>query len=264
MKQRRLPVSLCLALVAVAMARAAGLSCQEVRQLRIQQCGNATLQELADRNQDCDIAARLRVFAQWLESHDKPCSTVVKDVEMRYRYFIDTTRCPIDYSGAAFEGLPTAPVRIVVYVTMSCPLCKRLYREVTDSIHARGLAEKIAVCAKPFGDTPLEYALVAAQRWQIQGTLLRALAPVKQRIDLQTVMHVIDSLGIPRREFSSRMQDRDVAALVKASRDEALANGVTVTPTFFVNGKRCQGYKDACWIVDAAEYELRHRGRTPH
>jgi hypothetical protein len=50
----------------------------------------------------------------------------------------------------------------------------------------------------------------------------------------------------------------------EASALEGESNGVTVTPTAFINNKRYRSYKDPKWIVDAAlyEYELLARGKT--
>jgi protein-disulfide isomerase len=42
---------------------------------------------------------------------------------------------------------------------------------------------------------------------------------------------------------------------IASFRKEGERVGVTVTPTFFIGGKRYRSYKDPQWVVDAALYE---------
>jgi len=242
--------------IAGCIGRAAGqLHCPEAYDLRIHECGAKPLRSLVAAGNDCMTATRLLEFARWLESVEKPCSTIVSDVGARYASFRDTAVFPIDYSGVSFIGRPEAPVKIIAYISMSCPLCKKLYREIADSLVSPGRSDRIAFGVKPFAATQLEQALVAARNWDRQPRLLLALAPVTERITMNIVLKAADSIGIPAADFKRRIEDNQVAAQVAASRAEAIGNGVTVTPTFFINGKRYAGYKNSRWVVDAAEHE---------
>jgi protein-disulfide isomerase len=194
-----------------------------------------------------------------LESKDKPCSTIVKDIATRYEFFKDTVRYPIDYSGVAFEGAPDAPVKIVMYVSLSCPLCKRVYHDLTDSLKVGDRSKKIAVCVKPFSQSQLEHALVATQKWNKQSEFLRTIAQVNDRITMEIVTLTIEKLKIPLAAFNEEINAKKTLTRVEASRAEALNNGVTSTPTIFINGKKYTGSKNAQWVIDAAEYELLKR-----
>jgi hypothetical protein len=48
----------------------------------------------------------------------------------------------------------------------------------------------------------------------------------------------------------------------QASAREGVKNGVTVTPTVFINSKRYRSYKDPRWIVDAALFEYESLNRS--
>jgi protein-disulfide isomerase len=230
-------------------------NCPQALSLRIEECNNETIDTLVHKGNRCDMANRLNSFARRLESLAIPCSTMVEEVKIRYMGYKDTIGFRIDTSGLVFEGAADAPVKIVAYVSMSCPLCKRLYRDLTDSLKSNNRSGKIAIAVKPFSTSLLDRALVAAQKWKKQGKILRALAPIKDRLTMETIMHIADSLHIPLAAFKKEIENDCTRSIAEMSRVEAVLNGVTVTPTFFINGKRYRGYKDARWVLDAAEYE---------
>jgi protein-disulfide isomerase len=229
--------------------------CPQALLLSIDECKGETIESLMRKGSRCDIAKRLHSFERWLESIEKPCSTIVTDVKTRYAYYKDTDRVDIDTSDLAFEGAAQPKVKIVAYVSLSCPLCKRLYRDITDSLNVRRGPVKIAIAVKPFTSTPLDWALLASLRWKKQGDILRALALVKDRVTLDMVLHIADSLKIPLAAFKSDIEGDRTHFFSEVCKAEGIKNGVTVTPTFFINGKRYHGYKDARWVLDAAEFE---------
>ncbi len=55
----------------------AGSLCQEVKLVRIAECGNATMSEIISKGIKCEIANRLNAFALWLAERDKPCSAII-------------------------------------------------------------------------------------------------------------------------------------------------------------------------------------------
>ena len=248
-------IALCFFLLAAMNLFAKDLSCPEVKSLRIKECGGATLEALAKRGGSCSVAPRLYRFAQWFDSFAQPCSTILKEVKNRYLTYEEPVRSSIDYAGVPFEGAPDAAVRIVVYISMTCPLCKKLYCDLSDSLK-NGRKSSMALYAKPFPSTQLEYAFAAVQSEGKQAELLRSLASVADRITLTTIYQCLAAIGIPWQTVDRLIRTRSTVAYVEASRAEALANGVTGAPTFFINNKRYRSYKDAQWIIEAADFEL--------
>jgi protein-disulfide isomerase len=55
--------------------------------------------------------------------------------------------------------------------------------------------------------------------------------------------------------FKNLLADASIRQRLEAFRKEGEINEVTVTPTFFINGKRYRSFKDPQWVVDAALYE---------
>jgi protein-disulfide isomerase len=78
---------------------------------------------------------------------------------------------------------------------------------------------------------------------------------VETRPDQKLLQHLADSLGLPSRQFGRAMRSDSLIAALDEWGREGRALGVTVTPTFFINGRRYHGYKDSRWVEDAAQYE---------
>jgi hypothetical protein len=231
------------------------LSCPGVKALRIAQCGGATLEVLQKQWDQCDMASRLLSFAQLMDSLAVPCSTQVIDVKKRYAFFEDTVRFPIDLKEVPCAGAADAPLRIVLYVSMSCPVCKWLYSALSDSLK-NGRMKGMSLYVKPFSASPLEHILAAFQKEHRQDELLRALAPVKERVSAEMMLRIADSLGMPREKIEKLSRGGEVVAWVAASRAEALRNGATATPAVFIGGKSYRSNKNPRWVIDAARFEL--------
>lgn len=196
---------------------------------------------------------QLHNFRKWLIEVDKPCSSIVSGLEERIQSLSDTTRFTIDTSGLTFSGDSAAPVEIVMYVSLSCPLCKRLYSELFDSVTTGNLQGKAKLAIKPFGINIFNSAMVTASQWGKQSDLLRAVSLIKERLSLEMVLRVVDSLKIPAESFRFRMENQSTLEYIRKSHQEASQNGVTMTPTMFINSHRYKSYKDSRWVAEAAE-----------
>jgi glutaredoxin len=202
----------------------------------------------------CDRAVRLKRFATWLGEKKEPCSTLVREVVERSATLQDTLHYTIDTSIVTFVGQSSAPVRIIMYVSASCPLCKRIYAALYDSVVTGGLKGKARLGIKPFSSKPWDVALLASRDFGKQAELMCSLAGVTERISMPIIIRKADSLGIPREAFMGKINGTRLKADADASYREATRNGVTITPTLFINNCRYKSYKDPRWVVDAVEY----------
>jgi hypothetical protein len=89
--------------------------CLYVQSFRVKECGDSALEEINSNGNACEIASRLNSFTVWLAAHGKSCSTIVKDVETRYRFYIDIARYKIDCLGVESMRSPDAPIWIIAY-----------------------------------------------------------------------------------------------------------------------------------------------------
>ncbi len=201
------------------------------------------------------ISPRLERFRAWLIKEQVPCSTFTKELNTRMKMFADTARCKIDTSSVSFIGESGTPVQIIMVVSMTCPLCKLLYAQMYREVTAGVLKGKARMAVKPFSSRPVDVALVAAADWRKQPQLLLSLEPVKERVTLEIIRSIMKRLGADSAEFDRRIGQDDLKQRAAAWADEAHRNGVDRTPTFFINGRRYQSYKDTQWVIDAAEFE---------
>ena len=153
---------------------------------------------------------------------------------------------------------------ITAYASGSCSLCKRIVRELHASVTAGPLKGKAFLCVKPFTMGIADCALLAAQNQNRFWDYFLALSQVKERLSQVQLLRIADSLGLKKKVFWHDMNDASVKELLTRSANEARKNGVTVTPTFFINNCRYRSYKDSQWVIDAAEYrfEILRKNKT--
>jgi protein-disulfide isomerase len=173
----------------------------------------------------------------------------------RYASFNDTVRHTFDVSRVSFAGNPRSPVTILLFVSTSCPLCKKVYKELYGEVTGGKLKARAKIGIKVFSARPGDLALLAARKFNKQSEFLLSLAGVEERISMKITMQKALEIGLPEREFRALLQDTVLTNEAQASALEGERNGVTVTPTVFIDNKRYRSYKDPKWIVDAALYE---------
>lgn len=217
-------------------------------------CGLKIIENALKTSQiKADESAHFHSFRKWLIEIGKPCSTIVKDLKERISMLSDTSLYSIDTTGLFFVGDSSAPVQIVMYISFSCPLCKLVYRELCDSVTSGSLSGKAKLAVKPFGINMLNSALVASDHWGKQSELLRAASFIKERLNMEMVTAMAESLKIPVESFRYRMESQSTAEYLRKSHQEGLQNEVNITPTLFINSRRYKSYKDSRWVSEAVE-----------
>jgi protein-disulfide isomerase len=228
--------------------------CSGLDSVTIAECGNQSISKCGNKSPANALVRRLDLFIRWIDtvrSDDIPCSTRVAALKERYAGFKDLRTYPIDTAGVAFAGYADAPVTLVAYVTASCPLCKRVYRELYREVTKGTLRRVAKLGIKVFSDKPKDVALLAAGRFNRTSDLLLSLADVEERISMRIIFQKAHEIGLPDSAFKALLQDSGLIKKTRASVLEGEKNGVSVTPTVFINGKRYHSYKDPQWIVDA-------------
>jgi len=231
---------------------------------RIPSCDSVSLAEGLKRKPPCRMAAYLAPFARWLATKGKTFDETVKDCAAR-RDGMDTgARFSIDLTGVPIAGDETAPVTIVVYISAMCPLCKYLTTDIYREVTLGALKGKARLLAKPFTAGVADRALLAAAGYGKYWDYITALNNIKMRPDRPILLRVADSLGMPKDAFEKLLADTSIMQNLASFRKEGERVGVTMTPTFFLGGKRYRSYKDPQWVVDAALYENEAILRVAH
>jgi hypothetical protein len=95
--------------------------------------------------------------------------------------------------------------------------------------------------------------LVAAAHWGKQSELLRAASFIKERLNMEMVTAMAESLKVPVESFRYRMESQSTAEYLRKSHQEGLQNEVNITPTLFINSRRYKSYKDSRLVSEAVE-----------
>ena len=226
---------------------------------RIDYCCRTTISKCLAQDKGCAIAKHLKEFAEWLAGINPDPVKIKDELDKRYAGFVSTTIVPIDTTRLKFVGDPKAPVEIMVYVSSTCNLCKYVVGSIYDSIIAGNLKGKARLMAKPFGAGIGDRALLAANALGKFWDLFMAMRKIKTRLDQESILSMADGLGMPRKRFLPLLGDTTIKEMLSESRKEGGRNGVEVTPTFFIDGKRYGSYKDARWVIDACLFEYQKK-----
>jgi hypothetical protein len=233
-----------------------GLRCGELENVYLGGCCDTTLAACLKRSRPCPIAVHLGAFATWIDtlSPAEPCSIRVAAMAARRAFFTDTTHADIDDGPVSYVGSPASPIAIVLYVSAICPLCKRVYKGLYAEVTTGSLKGIARLGVKVRSTRPWDLALLAARRVDRQSALLLALGEVDERISMAIIRRKAAMVGVSPSVLARLSADSTVLREANRSIAEAEKNGVTVTPTVFIDDRRYRSYKDPQWVADAVLY----------
>lgn len=221
--------------------------------MHLSQCENTTL-ATADTT-TCLIARHLHRYIRSIEEKFLPCSAAVSYLNKRHMTFSTRKQFPIDYDHVQWLGDTAAPVTVIMYISMSCPHCKQVYKQLYDTLHTNAnLQKNMRLGIKYRSDTRYEKVLHATIDFKKQPAFLRRCADLSGRMDDKAVKKITKMINIP---YGSLLKNAylDTNRLeVKISKQEAIDNEVRFTPAIFINNYRYHSTKTAPWILDAVEY----------
>src|SRR5262249_36146977 len=149
---------------------------------------------------------------------------------------------PVDFARDHVRGGGTAEgvVNVVLYGDYLCPYCRRL-RPVLDRLR-QALGERLAYVFRHFpnerahpGSTFISRAAEAAARqggfWQMHDRLYNQEPPIGERL----VMEFATELGLDMERFRRDLESDETRQRVAEDLAEGRRNGVTGTPTLFVD-----------------------------
>ncbi|HMD68130.1 MAG TPA: thioredoxin domain-containing protein [Chitinivibrionales bacterium] len=222
--------------------------------LNVKECCRGTLASCLNRKTPCPLAPRLHAFVKWLVVRATAPSTIFVEADKRIESLTSTRKGVIDTAGYAIAGDSRAPILIAGYVSATCPICHFVTHELYDAVTSGALAGKARLMVKPLGNGFANRSLVAANSMGRFWDFFIALAKTKVRVSEELIYIVADSLGMSHGEFKRKISAPETDSTVKAATLEAGVNGVTLTPSYFIDRVRYGSYKDPMWLIDAAEY----------
>jgi NhaA family Na+:H+ antiporter len=153
---------------------------------------------------------------------------------------------------------PSGVITLVVYSDYLCPYCRRL-RAVIARLR-KALGGRLAYVFRHFpnerahpGAEFMSRAAEAAGRqdrfWEMHDWLYDHERPLTEGL----VTGFARELGLDMDRFARDLESDDTRAHVRGDLDEARRNGVTGTPTFFIDGLRYDGAWDFHSMLEALE-----------
>ena len=168
----------------------------------------------------------------------------------------------IDIKPEHIWGNPESKVVLSVYLCGRCPYCSRHVPLLIHTLENSPLKDKVAVNLRYFpikshdNSTPAALAIEAAAR---MGKAWPYLIKSYENFDAFTLNKITvwgQELNLDLEQMKSLMKDPDVRKTVADSKKEGLVNGVTTTPTLFLNGRRIEGAFDVDTIMSMLEEAL--------
>ena len=168
---------------------------------------------------------------------------------------------PIDFhrDHARGDGAGNGRMTLLIYGDYLCPYCRRL-GQVLDRL--RGvLGERMVYI---FRHSPnerahpgSELASIAAEAAGHQGRFWAMHDALYEReptrVDKQHLLQIAASLGLDTKRFERDLDDPKLQQRVQEDLDDGRRNGVTATPTIFIDGIRYDGAWDFHSMLEALE-----------
>ena len=147
-------------------------------------------------------------------------------------------------------GNPESKVILTVYLCGRCPYCSRHVPQLIRLLEQSPLKDKVAVNLRYFpikaheNSTPAALAIEAAAQMGKAWPYLILSYDNFDAFSLNQIQVWRNEIGLDADAFNKYMKDPAIRSAVAASKKEGLVNGVTTTPTFFINGRRIEGKFD--------------------
>jgi len=173
-------------------------------------------------------------------------------------------RRPVDPGRDHVRGGGDDPAVLLIYGDYLCPYCRRLRAVIERLRHAMG--DRMAYVfrhfpnehAHPGADFASEAAEAAARQgkfWEMHDALYGREPPL-------THDHVVEAareIGLDMDRFARDLADPELRKPIEADLADGRVNGVTGTPTIFVDGQRYDGAWDFYSLLEALERPVASR-----
>jgi protein-disulfide isomerase len=150
-------------------------------------------------------------------------------------------------------GSPKAKVTVIEYASASCPHCARFDKEVFPAFKAKYIdTGRVHYAFREFLTPPVQFAAAAfllarcagkGQYFGVVDAVFRAQDEIYSTGELRSHLQAIGKAhGVDDKAFEACFADTQaLAALNERVQRYSTRDGVNVTPTFLVNGKRLEG-----------------------
>ncbi len=208
-----------------------------------------------------DITARRHAgFVIRTVRKGKDDATIAEEIRRRYVSAHPPQIAKLDLSKSPSRGAPGAPITLVMYECFQCPFCAHLapqLRELDTQFKGkiREYYKFFPVRSHPRG-VPAALAALAAHKQGKFWPMYDLLFANRTKLEDKDLMGYAKKIGLNIQKYNKDIQDPSMMKTLEQDKLEGMRFGVDGTPTFFINGKRYQGYYDMDEIKDRIAEEL--------
>jgi Na+:H+ antiporter, NhaA family len=153
---------------------------------------------------------------------------------------------------------PERPLTLLVYGDFLCPYCRQLGQVLVRL--RRALGEQLAYVFRHFpnerahpGAVLMSLGSEAAGRqgrfWDMHDALYAHALPIDEKV----LLEIAASLGLDMQRFRADLRDPGLSARVEEDLADGRRNGVSATPTIFIDGVRYDGAWDFYSMLEALQ-----------
>lgn len=158
-------------------------------------------------------------------------------------------------------GAPEAPLILTIFTNLSCGYCREFARDMLPRLESEFIAKGLLAVRpvitplKKYPNSALEAAAlicgnVLGRGWELWDALNAAASR-----DRAAILSIGKKLTIPAKDFARCLEARETQSLLAQQRDFIAGNGVTLIPTFLLNGQKQIGLPSFAelrgWIREA-------------
>jgi protein-disulfide isomerase len=161
-------------------------------------------------------------------------------------------------------GKAGAPVTIIQYVSLTCPICSRFQAEVMPKLKKAYIDKgKVRLIVREFPIGHSAAAAAIATRCVPEKDYFKAVDKflstqkdwVAQDVKKDEIYNAVKFAGLKRDKFDSCLDGAAISDALFVVKQRGRSLGVVGTPTFFVNGKKLAGahsFEDMQAVIEAA------------
>lgn len=142
------------------------------------------------------------------------------------------------------RGNPDAKFTVIEYADFQCPYCAKMHEAMKSLIKetdTRWVFRQFPIPGHPLASKAAEASECAGDQgkfWEYSDALFELKGPM----DEGTFIKVAQDLGLDWTGFSLCLASGKFVSAVEAQREDGVKNKVAATPTFYLNGKRFDGF----------------------